>query len=179
MASAECVREVFKALCRAYSDHVHRHLSGKGAMADQVDLYSRFTKDVPDDLLKMAVADHVANSKWWPKPSEIRERCVRLIEMAGPDTNEYDAWAEVKLHMKAGHTDDPWSDPMIGRAMDGIGGLKAFGQSDVSQEMSWRSRFIDAYRLLKKRERERRLMLPEVREVIEQIKAGTVPQLEG
>ena len=177
MANTDCISRVFAALRKAYPDYVQRTLSAPGTMQEQMGMYARFFADVPDSLLEMAVVNHVGKSQWWPKVSELREGCGHLAELANDVPNEFDAWAEVNLHMRAGHSKEPWSHPLIGTALDGIGGLAAYGQSDVSQEAAWRARFYGSYRAMQTRERERRLMLPEVRAVVDQIAAGQITPL--
>ena len=179
MCSDSCIQRVFAALSKAYPYYIEKTLNTTAKVTEQIGMYRRFFADVPDDLLLMTVVSHVGSSKWWPAISEIRDGCGHLAEMANNTPNEFDAWAEIKLHLHAGHSKEPWSDPLIGKALDGIGGLQAFGQSDRDQEASWRARFYEAYKAMQSRERERRLMLPEVRSIVEQIAAGEVRQLEG
>ena len=102
-----------------------------------------------------------------------------IVTDAANATNEYDAWGEVKRAVSHSHWQ--WSDPMIGQAMQRVGGMNAFRMSDVSDEPSWRARFAECYRLLRQRERRQATMLPQVREVTERLaleRGARVPQLE-
>lgn len=40
---------------------------------EQVALYISFLKDLTEEQLANAMREHIATSKWWPKPSEILE----------------------------------------------------------------------------------------------------------
>lgn len=152
MASIETVSQVFKMLSRTYVDYSSKNLSGAG-LTETIKVYHRILEDIPDALLQAACIDHMASSQWWPKPSELRERAKR-IELSNIKTlTSIEAWAKAK---KAA-LDHSFStgDDVIDRVMTALG-WKEFGQSQVTEEMSWRARFIASYEQALEQEFERK-----------------------
>ena len=129
--------------------------------------YQRLLADLPDAVLEAAVLDCIASCRFWPTVAEIREAAANIVTDAANATNEYDAWGEVKRAVSRAHHE--WSDPMIGQAMQRVGGMDAFRMSDVGDEPSWRARFAECYKLLRQRERRQMTMLPQVRELAERL----------
>jgi len=102
---------------------------------------------------------HIAHSKWWPKVSELRESCAELSARRDGVPTAFEAWAEVTKQVRRCPGQRNWSNELIPLAMDGIGGMQAYGLSPVDQTSAWRARFYQSYESLIKRERYR-IMLP-------------------
>jgi hypothetical protein len=171
MASKETVAKAFVLLSANWPTYAFT--------ATTMPTYQRMLEDLPDAVLEAAVLDCIATSRFFPTVAEIREAAANIVTDAVHATNEYDAWAEVKKAVS--RTQWTWSDPMIGAAMQRVGGLHAFGMSEMSDEPSWRSRFIECYRMLRARERRQMTMLPQVRELTERLaleRGEDVKQLE-
>ena len=116
--------------------------------------------DMDDDLLKAAVAQHIALSKWFPAVADIRQAAASLISLAGEVPDSYTAWRQIKQAISAGHTERVH--PLALKAMSTLGGIQEFGRSDLNDEASWRARFIQAYERIQQRQAESDMMLPAV-----------------
>ena len=171
MASKDTIAKAFVLLSSNWPNHPFTETT----MAT----YQRLLADIPDAVAEAAVLDCIASCKFFPTVAEIRESAANIVTDAANATNEYDAWGEVKRAVSHSHWQ--WSDPMIGQAMQRVGGMNAFRMSDVSDEPSWRARFTECYRMLRARARRQATMLPQVREVTERLaleRGARVPQLE-
>jgi len=167
MASAHEVGVVCKMIEKAY---------GKGMDVDTVRLFVRCLADVPGEALIAGTVHLITTSKWQPKISELREAAFGLMMGAHEKPTAYEAWQEVNGNKMRPAT-ATWSDPIIERAIDTLGGLKAYGASDTDDEMSWRARFVSSYEQLVQRGMDNAVMLPEVRCAAQQLQAGKVNQL--
>jgi hypothetical protein len=160
MATAETVSRVWKMLTRAYPDHANKHLAGAEAV-ETMRLYQRILADIPDNLLEAATVDHIAGSQWFPKPSELRERCGALRFAKLDRLTPTEAWGVAKQcaisHRFAS------GDPIIDKVMTALG-WRDFCTSDVDDESSWRARFISGYEQMTEREYKRATEHPAVTE---------------
>ena len=125
---------------------------------DLVSLYESRFRNVPDEVLERAVVLCLDELVFWPKVVEVKQRVARVLLPNLP--NPHDAWREVKRHLRAGHTQDAWSTPIIGQALEGIGGLRAFGKSPQEDESYWRTAFIKAFEVYRFRQEQAALSLP-------------------
>lgn len=147
-------------LTRAYPDHAGKHLAGAEAV-ETMRLYQRILEDVPDSLLEAACVDHIAGSQWWPKPSELRERCLALATNQREAPTAIEAWgvarrAAVSHHWQTGN-------PAIDAVMGALG-WRDFCASELDDEASWRARFVSGYEMYMQRQRTRDAEHPAVRE---------------
>lgn len=126
-----------------------------------MEVYLFVLKDIPDADLRLAVEQLVASATFRPVPAEVRTTALSMRMSALPSA--YEAWAEVKRHLQAGHARDEWQ-PLTLQALRGIGGFEAFGMSDRADESYWLNQFVKSYEVLAQRTREEARMLPEVRE---------------
>jgi len=165
----ETVARVFQMLSRAYPDYASRYLQGEEAV-QTMRLYLRALEDVPDDVLEAATLDHIAQSAWWPKVSELRERCFRLVANEADLPDAYTAWGIVCRRLRERipiyhngrfHAPAPLH-PLIEQAVRNLGGWGVLSASE--EAVADRARFIDAYERLLSRERQRFMELPAVRE---------------
>lgn len=129
-------------------------------------------RDVDDELLKTAVIQHIATEKWFPAIADLRDKAQSLISRANELPDSYTAWMQVKNFSQDIH-------PMALKAINALGGLKAFGLSNVSEEASWRARFIAAYEQYCKRQSEDAMMLPAVAGYIEKRKELRGDSVQG
>ena len=169
MATLETVGRVFKMLSRAYVDYAGKHLSGS-AGAETVRLYHRILEDLPDAVVESATVDHIASSQWFPKPSELRERCVAL---AGNDVDAVggvEAWGVVLRRMRL--PEKTWvngvqyvrrpCDDTTERAVKAVGGWAYLRHSEDG--MADRARFVEAYKDIAGRQRRKAAEHPVVTE---------------
>lgn len=125
-------------------------------------IYWLTLRDVDDELLRAATVNHIASSKWFPSPADLRQSASLIIQRADDIPDSYVAWQQVKsgrdMH------------PLACQAFELLGGWKSFGQSKIVDEPSWRARFIAAYDQLKQRQIDDATMLPSVAGYIEKRK---------
>ena len=174
MATVETVQRVWKMLTRAYPDHAAKHMAG-GEAVETMRLYQRIMEDIPDALLEAACVDHIAQSQWWPKPSELRERAGALRFAKLDRLTPTEAWGVAKQCALAHRFES--GDAVIDRVMKSLG-WKDFCQSDRDDESSWRARFISGYEQMTEREYRKALEHPVVTEARAQIAASREPVLE-
>ena len=165
MATDEALTTAFRLLIRAYPDHVKRHLSDRDAVPEMQRLYARFLEDVEDALLLAVVEAHVATDIWWPKPASLRKMMVELLVLRAGLPTPYEAWAEVLWRAKRWNPtcyfgDDKevwqtkqtklrtWTTPLIGKALDGVGGMDQFNERGEGGFESWRVQFYKSYEAL-------------------------------
>ncbi len=182
MATTEGIAAAFALLRLAYPDYVEKHLSAAGALTEMMDFYIRFFPDVPDDVLIAAAQAHITVSAFWPRINELREQATQIAMNRLSLPSAFDAWNEVKRALKeAKPSQHAWSHPFVKQAIGGIGGLVAFGQSAMDEEMTWRAHFFRAYESYVNRAQAQVQTLPQVRALAERLslerrlKAGNKP----
>lgn len=168
----------------------------------------------PDRLMKAAV--HLGSTQtFFPSAAELRAAYFELAERASGVPTAQDAWAEVchrlrvrfryvegrgiqKSRLLREHewsdsfevgapTAEDWSNPLIQKAIDAVGGWAALCRSE--NEVADRARFLEAYNVYLAREREATRMLPGVRETVQRLarhsmargcsRGETRPELSG
>jgi len=124
-----------------------------------------------DVALFRAAALQIASrdSPWFPSAGQLRQAAFRLLEREAGVPDAGTAWGEVcKLIREVGHWGVPeYSHPLIGAAVDGIGGWADLCKND--NKVADRARFLQVYEVMATRERETVAMLPPVREAIAQL----------
>jgi len=161
VSSKKTLAEVIYLFRRAYPDQVEK----QGDMKDLLSFYEKFFIDIPDEVLMAAALDHIAESQWWPKVSELRKRCVDLLMARRGLPTAGEAWQEVNRHLWSGHTKDTWT-PLVKQAIDALGGMKAYQMSKLEDSSYWRHAFQKEYESLVARERRQIAMLPKVRTLL-------------
>lgn len=129
--------------------------------------YHAILGDLPPDLLKAATLHLAATSKWFPAASEIRATAFELVEREAGVPDAYQAWAEVLQNMRTGggaYSRPEWSHPAIGATVEAVGGYRYLCHSENA--VADRARFVEAFRVMLKRERATVRMLPAVAETI-------------
>jgi len=175
MATFETVQRVFKMLSRAYPDHAGKHMAGSEAV-ETMRLYQRIVADVPDAVLEAACIDHMASSQWWPKPSELRERCMAMRMSKLDRLTPVEAWGAAK-QAALSHA-FATGDPIIDKVMHSLG-WNDFCQSERDDESSWRARFISGYEQMIERELKRAAEHPVVTEARTALAASKRAELEA
>jgi len=179
MASHETIMRMFKIFTGIWPRDAER------GNAETVTIYERCLADISDDLLQAATVKIVSEATFWPKPAEIRQAALALVEPEEMTAGE--AWAAVQRHIRICPAGGCWiagrryrARPLperVQRAVDAVGGLTYLRQS--TNVMSDRARFCDAYDAITRRERDRARMLPEVRAIVERLSGSDHAQLEA
>lgn len=128
--------------------------------------------DIDDDLLRAAVTHHLATQKWFPAVADIRTAALSLVHRADGIPSSFEAWEEIKAFRPVS--------PLAIRAINLLGGIDEFRMSQLSEEPSWRARFIQCYEQLQRRQAEDAMMLPAVTGYIEkrrELANGSVQEL--
>lgn len=134
--------------------------------------YLTILRDLPGGDVQRAV-EYLAGQPrpFFPSAGEIRSAVFDLQEQAQDVPTAYEAWQQVKAYYQGRSVD--WH-PLTASAFDTLGGHAAFGQSNISDEPSWRARFISAYDVLLKREQDNVRMLPQVKDHVARLRAENV-----
>lgn len=130
-------------------------------------LWHQLLGDLPYKVAEMALVHVLATAKYWPTVAEIREAAARLT---GPQLlTAGEAWAEVCEQMRrVGSYGTPeWSHPIIGRAVEAMGGWRHLCMSE--EPMADRAHFLRIYDTLAARERETAVLPPAVLSAAQQI----------
>lgn len=131
-----------------------------------VPVWSDLLGDLPFNILKIAVTQHCTESQWFPSVAEIRKAAFELMAPDEDMVTPLEAWSEAKrAAVDANHQ---WSSAIVKQAFDAIGGRGYFRYALQESEMADRSRFVQAFEVLQKRQRYERRMLPAVREFVGQ-----------
>jgi len=136
--------------------------------------YHMILGDLDAKMLELAAKEMGRKKTFFPTAGEIRKAAWALVEKANGIPSANDAWAEVcKSFGSHGYYRGApdWSNPLIGKAIAGIGGYAALCISE--NPPADRARFLQAYDSYLERERDDAAMLPEVRDVVRQL-AGTM-----
>lgn len=141
-----------------------------------VRIFALTFSDIDDALLKAAVVNHIATEKWFPSVADIRTQAASIVNRADDTPDAFTAWQQIKTALRGGQAPHP----MAQKAIDTLGGLREFGQSDLSDEPSWRARFIQAYQTFQQRHVEDTMMLPAVKDYItarQELNGGSIAGL--
>jgi hypothetical protein len=134
-----------------------------------IEVYRQTLADIPPEILKAAVLVHVARSQWFPAVAELRDAAAGLVERAMNIPSAFEAWDEVaRLIRQVGSWGTPaFSNPLIGKAVAGVGGWLAICMSE--NQIADRARFFQVYEAYARREEDDHRMLPEVANVISKL----------
>jgi hypothetical protein len=140
-------------------------------------VYAHLLEDIPLDLLRAAVSQAIATSEWFPTVAKLRQIAGELqarVSGQQPPT-PFEAWAEVKRNILRPAERREWSHPLVLRAINTLGGMDAYGQSDIDDEGVWRAHFARAYEQLLTRCQDDAKLLPTVRDAVERLRLESGP----
>lgn len=136
-----------------------------------VQAYTEILADIPAETLRAAAKELGSSATFFPAAAELRQAAFDLMEQAQGIPSAYEAWEQV-LRQFQGRRQE--LHPLALRAINQIGGLGAFGASQIDQEASWRARFVSAYEALVDQERTQARRLPDVAETVKRLEDGRV-----
>jgi len=147
--------------------------------------WSILLDDLSPDLLQAAALKHASTQRFWPTPADLRSAASEIDDLTRSDHLEAnDAWSEVSralsrglyevdeekglMQFRASRADD-WTDPLIQRAIDGIGGWRALRHSQNAA--ADRARFLQAYDRYKARQRQDKMIPSALQKAIAAVRA--------
>jgi len=163
MAQIETIASVLNFLINAYPrQEVPR---------ETVKVYLQTLADIPANVLKAAALAHISTSQWFPSIAELRDQAAHLVERALNIPSAFEAWDEVTRTIRelGSYRWPVFSHPLIGKAVDGVGGWKGLCMSE--NQIADRARFFQVYEAYARRMQADHRMLPEVAEAIQQLAA--------
>ena len=128
-------------------------------------LYHQLLHDIPDGLLKTATSQHIANSKWMPRISELREAAQSIQARALGLPTAAESWHEVKRQIaNVGYYGHPeFGDKATATTVQAMGWKYLCTSKD---EMADRAHYIRFFNQIQGRRQEERTSLPAVNEEI-------------
>lgn len=146
---------------------------------ETVKLYLVMLSDIPLDLLKAALMELIAKSKWFPKVADIRDAVYRLIAKKDGIPQPFEAWGQVVAEMKQkGITARPdFTHPFIMETVNAVGGWYYLCHSENS--VSDRARFLEFYEQKLRQHRDDALSLPGVEKLLGRLESGENLKLSG
>lgn len=145
----------------------------KVRLAEMVQAYTAILGDLDADRLAQTAYHLASINTFFPSAAELRAAYFSMEERATGVPTADEAWNEVKRLFHRGYSryrappSEVFSHPLVQKAMEGIGGWLALCNSE--NDAADRARFLQAYDIHMRREREMSRMLPAVRETIEQL----------
>ena len=100
MANQKLIRNLLNQTLMAYPQHTAK--LPENMIAGMVDVWLEHLSDLPDDLLTVAVKNHIERSQWLPSIAEIRASAVSLMRQASPARQSAsEAWGDVKSAIRS------------------------------------------------------------------------------
>jgi len=141
--------------------------------------YHLILGDLPYTIIEAAGLQLAAdNGRFYPTAGEIRGAAVELLARAEGVPSAEDAWAEItrSFHSHGYYRGAPdWSHPLIGKAIDAMGGYTELCVSENA--IADRAHFFKIYASLQQRHRSDAALLPDARRLVEQLAAEKRLQL--
>mgnify|MGYP001244607426 CR=1 FL=1 len=122
MANQKLIRNLLNQTLMAYPQHTAK--LPENMIAGMVDVWLEHLSDLPDDLLTVAVKNHIERSQWLPSIAEIRASAVSLMRQASPARQSAsEAWGDVKRAIgRIGYVGSPeFSNPATAAAVRRMG----------------------------------------------------------
>lgn len=133
-----------------------------------VEVYYQDLKDIPSEELFMAAQNcrSEAGRKFAPSVGELRGAVMELRRASMNIPSAYDAWQEVLRGMleRIGYDAPEWSNPLVAKAVKSLGWRNLCMSENQTAD---RARFIQAYEQLMERAEKEQMLIPEVREYLE------------
>lgn len=132
-------------------------------------VYHKVLEDIPFEVLEAAALEHIANSQWFPKPSELRQKAMSYSIPQIPSALE--GWGEVQAEIRrVGYMGRPqFANPVTARCVESLGWKYLCLSEDL---MADRAHFLKAYDQVSSREQRDRVLLPEVSALAKRLTAG-------
>ena len=135
------------------------------------EIYYRILRDVPDQLLDAGMAKAAAESEYMPTAARIRRCAFEVRDAISRRPTAYEAWGEVVAAFAAigSYRIPEWSHPAVEMAVRQVGGWTYLCTSE--NMVADRARFVECYEAISKREVEQSRMLPEIKQLVDKMRA--------
>lgn len=178
MATPSEISTELRRTLAAYPQHAAR--LDKEQLALMLEVWQESLMDLPADLLKMAVKNHIERSQWLPSIAEIRASAVSLMRQASPADQDWnEAYAELQRKISSvGYIGKPeFANPALAETVRTLGGWREVcGNEDP--EGVFRAQFRDVYQVVIARMERKVTQSATVREFIAAMTPHT-PQIEA
>lgn len=148
MATPSEISTELRRTLAAYPQHAAR--LDKEQLALMLEVWQESLMDLPADLLKMAVKNHIERSQWLPSIAEIRASAVSLMRQASPADQDWnEAYAELQRKISSvGYIGKPeFANPALAETVRTLGGWREVcGNEDP--EGVFRAQFRDVYQVV-------------------------------
>lgn len=148
--------------------------SQKQDMGPTFEAWNLFLGHLSFDVGKAALGKHViSGAKFVPSPGEILSYADDILNPKRPSAAE--AWAEVMHAVRfIGRNNTPtWPSEAIKKSVEGLGGWQVI--CDSENQMADRAHFMRLYDVESRREKEKAMLPPAIRNLIARIQAESVP----
>ena len=154
MASQETIKKCLRMLGVAYP----------GSSLDDAtpQLYYRMLEDIPDEILEMAVLDHISKSPYYPRVSELRRAAATITTGASMLPDAMDEWGKVLAQIRNSGDPERLDNPITKRVVEAMDWYE-LRQSD--NQAADRARFIEAYNEKKAGLITEAMTLPKIKEL--------------
>ena len=175
MATRDDVSKVIMVLAASFPNFKAGRTASerKARLSEMIGAYTAILGDLDADRLARAAYHLASMNTFFPSAAELRAAYFSMEERATGVPSADEAWGEVKRLFHRGYSryrappPDAFSHPLVQKALEGIGGWLAL--CDSENDAADRARFLQAYEIHVRRDRELSRMLPAVRETIEQL----------
>jgi hypothetical protein len=151
----------------------YRNWPEKGKEEDTITLWELMLADIPLEIAKVAVQQHIGKSVYPPTVADIRE-IVNHISIPQEKT-AIEAWGDVKTAIRryGSYNEKKAMDSLSGvtRKVVEYIGFKTLCMSE--DEMADRAHFLKMYEVVAKRERDDALLLPQTRDMMLRLQIKT------
>lgn len=132
-------------------------------MADEsVKVYRTMLRDIPIDVIQVAVQQSIAENEFLPTVATLRHMCLRLT--ARPEITGFEAWEVVRAAMGSvgSYRSPQFDNQLIARAVGCIGWSQLCRSEN---EIADRAHFVKIFEQLKERRQQDMKLLPVAREM--------------
>lgn len=130
-------------------------------------LYDRLLQDIPEDILKAAVLDHITASTYFPSISELRRRAAEIMEDL---PSAEDEWISVGNYLRRmGSVGRPCGE-ITNKVVESLGGYPGLADSD--NPSADRAQFIRLYNSMREKIIRENVRPPELERLIGEINGG-------
>jgi hypothetical protein len=158
------IAKTLSPLVAAYPNHPFK--------SETAALYDRMLQDIPDDVLKASVIEHIAESTYFPSVADLRSRAAEIKEDLPSGEDE---WIGVGNYLRRNGAGRPHNE-ITSVVVESLGGYPGLADSD--NPSADRAQFIRLYNSLRDKAIRQQVRPPELEALIKGIREAEVKMLE-